>query len=81
MKIFQLSTLSEQQKCSSACNFSHEKGFYKLNVPRSQNPNRVLIAHLNINSLRNKFETVKETFTNEVDILLISETKLNSSLP
>ena len=47
------------------------------NVARSQNPNRILIAHLNINSLRNKFEILKETITNKV--LLISEPKFDSS--
>ena len=71
-------TLSEQQKCSSACDLSHEIGFDKLNVARSQNPNWILIAHLNINSLRNKFGILKGTITNKVDILLISETKLDS---
>ena len=74
-------TLSEQEKCSSACDVSHKIGFDKLNVARSQNPNRILIAHLNINSLRNKFEILKETVTNKVDILLISETKLDCSFP
>ena len=72
---------SEQKKFSSACDLSHEKGLDKLNVARSRNPNRILIAHLNINSLRNKFEILKETITNKVDILLISETKLDSSFP
>ena len=71
-------TLSEQKKFSSTCDFSHEKGLDKINVARSSN--RILIAHLNINSLRNKFEILKETITNKVDILLISETTLHSSL-
>ena len=70
-----------RKKISSAYDLSHEKGLDKLNVARSQNPNRILIAHLNINSLRNKFEILKETITNKVDILLISETKLDSSFP
>ena len=39
------------------------------------------MAHLNINSFRNKFEIVKETITNKVNILLISKTKLDSSFP
>ena len=39
------------------------------------------VAHLSINSLRNKFENLNETLTNKVDILLISETKLDSSFP
>ena len=71
----------EQKKILSACDLSHEKGLDKLNVARSRNPNRILIAHLNINSLRNKFEMLTETITNKVDILLISETKLDSSFP
>ena len=39
-------TLSEQRKISSACDLSHEKSLDKLNVARSQNPNRILIVHL-----------------------------------
>ena len=37
------------------------------------------MSHLNIISLRNKFDILKEIITNKVDILLISETKLDSS--
>ena len=73
--------LPQQQKCSSACDLSHEKGFDKLKVARSQNPNQILIAHLYNNSLKNKFKILKETIRNKVDILLISETKLHSSFP
>ena len=36
---------------------------------------------MNINYLRNKFEILTETITNKVDILLLSETKLDSSFP
>ena len=74
-------SLSEQKRFSSACDLFHEKGLDKLNVARSRNPNRILIAPLNINSLRNKFEILKEAVRNKVDILLISKTKLDSSLP
>ena len=75
-------TLLEQEKCSSACDLFHEKDdFHKLNVARSQNCYRIFIAHLNINSLRKKFEILQETITNKVDILLLSETKLDSSFP
>ena len=56
-------TLSEPQKCSCACDLSDQKGFDKLNVAKSQNPKPILIADLNINSLRNKFEILKETIT------------------
>ena len=53
----------------------------RYNVARSLNPNRILITHLNIISLRNKFETLKQTIKNKVDILLISEKKSGSSFP
>ena len=80
MKIL-IKPFQNSKKCSSACDLSYEKGFDKIKVARSQNPNRILIAHLNINSLRNKFEILKETIIGKVDILLICETKLDSFLP
>ena len=53
---------------------------------RSKNPNRLIIVQLNINSLRYKFDSLhsNEYYTVEilhsnVDILLISETKVDSS--
>ena len=48
---------------------------------RSNNPNRLIIAQLNINSLRNKFDSLVETLHSNVDIILISETKIDSSFP
>ena len=39
-----------------------------LNEIRKKNPNRTIIAHLNINSTRNKFEMPKEVVVNEIDI-------------
>ena len=43
--------------------------------------NKLIIAHLNINSLRNKFDSLSFMIENNVDILLISETKLDDSFP
>ena len=48
---------------------------------RSKNPNGLIIAQLNINSLRNKFDSLAEILHSNVDILLISETKIDSSFP
>ena len=48
--------------------------------PRLKNLNKVLIGHININSLRNKFELLSE-IRDKIDLLMISETKLNSSFP
>ena len=46
---------------------------------RHANVNRLICAQLNINSIRNKFESLKEIESTNVDILLICETKLDSS--
>ena len=46
---------------------------------RFKNVNRLICAQLNINSIRNKFESLKEIVRTNVDILLICETKLDSS--
>ena len=50
-----------------------------LNEIRKKNPNGIIIAHLNINSIRNKFEMLKEVIGNKTDILLTSETKLDDT--
>ena len=52
-----------------------------LNEILKKNPNRIIIAHLNINSIRNKFEILREVLGNKIDILLISETKLGDTFP
>ena len=48
-----------------------------LSQIHKNNRNRIIIAHLNINSIRNKSEMLKEVISNKIDILLISETKLD----
>ena len=48
---------------------------------RSKNPNRLIIAQLNISSLRYKFDSLVEILNTNVGILLISETKIDSSFP
>ena len=52
-----------------------------LNDLRCRNLNRILIGHLNINSLRNKFEILVSSIAVNLDILMISETKLDESFP
>ena len=46
---------------------------------RRCNQNKFVIAHVNINSLRNKFELLTEKTKGNVDILLISERKIDES--
>ena len=53
----------------------------ELEQIRQKNSNRLIVAQLNINSIRNKFDSLVEMVKENVDILLISETKIDSSFP
>ena len=46
-----------------------------------QSPDKLSLGHLNINSVRNKFEALTYIIDNNIDLLLISETKLDDSFP
>ena len=52
-----------------------------LKAIRKSNLNRIVVARLNINSLRNKFDYLIKQITGNIGILMISETKLDSSFP
>ena len=43
--------------------------------------NRIVLAHLNINSLQNKVNLLADQIKGNVDVLAISETKLDDSFP
>ena len=45
------------------------------------NMNKLIFGHLNINSLRNKFDLLSEEVKGSIDILMVSETKLDGSFP
>ena len=45
------------------------------------NPNKIVIGHLNINSLRNKFEALQDMVGESTDVLLVSESKLDHRFP
>ena len=47
---------------------------------RVRNVNKVIIGNLNINSLRNKFDQLREIVLKYVDVLFITETKLDDTL-
>ena len=48
---------------------------------RDENMNELNFAHLNINSIRNKFEELISQVKGTVDHLMISETKTDDSFP
>ena len=52
-----------------------------LKFIRKDNLNKLIIAHLNINSIRNKFDFLVDKIKGNVDIMVISETKLDNTLP
>ena len=48
---------------------------------RRSNLNRIILAHLNINSIPNKFSLLAEGVSGNVDIIMISETKIDETFP
>ena len=44
---------------------------------KSRSPDKLILGHLNINSIRNKFDGLKFVIDNKINIFLISETKLD----
>ena len=52
-----------------------------LKTTRDDNLNKLIFAHLNINSIRNKFEELISQVKGTVDFQMISETKIDDSFP
>ena len=52
-----------------------------LRILRVKNVNRLIIGNLNINSISNKFDQLKLFAQGKVDILIVTETKLDSTFP
>ena len=63
---------NSKKLCTEA---KHLKSLLKSNL------NRLIFAHFNISSIRNKFSFLAKYLTNNVDLLMISETKINNSFP
>ena len=55
--------------------------YCKDQLIRLSNVNRVIIGNLNINSLTSKFDQLKEIVLKYIDILVITETKLDDTFP
>ena len=50
-------------------------------IYKKKHSNKIIMAHININSLRNKFDMLTNSVTEYIDIPMISETKLDSTFP
>ena len=53
----------------------------ELSEYRAKNMNKIVLATLNINSIRNKFSSLAEIVSNNIDVLVIQETKLDATFP
>ena len=74
---------SEDTVCFSVTKASDNKEFSSeyLSFLREKHPNHVIIGHININSIRNKFDHLIAITIKNVDVLMISETILDESFP
>ena len=52
-----------------------------LRLNRSKYSKNIALSYLNINPIRNKFDSVRVAIVNYVDIFIEAETKINESFP
>ena len=69
----------ERVSSSISSNTNAELFWDKLKALRLSNVDRIIAAQINVNSIRNKFNALMTGIQNKVDILLISETKLDEA--
>ena len=48
---------------------------------RTSNPDKLVFSHLNINSIRNKFEMLSDQIKGNIEVLVVSEKKIYDSFP
>ena len=46
-----------------------------------KHPHQIIIGHLNTNSFRNKFDTMKPMVMHDIDIFVVTERKYDYSFP
>ena len=55
--------------------------YVALSNLRVKSIDKILFGHININSIRNKFEPFVDIVKDKLDIILISETKIDNTFP
>ena len=70
------SLINDTPAITDNCNVNSVLRHFRLNHPQ-----QIIIGHLNINSIRNKFNLMKTILTRDIDILMITKTKLDDSFP
>ena len=69
------------QASTKSINVTSPNLLFKNKKLRIRNPNEVIIGNLNINSLPNKFEQLKDIVVQHIDILVLTETKFDDTFP
>ena len=70
------SSINDTPAISDNCNVNSALRHLRLNHPQ-----QIIIGHLNINSIRNKLGLMKIMLTRDIGILMITEIKLDDSIP
>ena len=52
-----------------------------LDILKVKNPHKIIIGDLNVNSISHKFDQLKGLLLGKVDILVVTETKVDASFP
>ena len=52
-----------------------------LKKMKENSSNKLMVRHLNINSIKNKFQFIEDVITRNLDIILLSKTKVDDSFP
>ena len=60
---------------------NEESAYFLLQNLRIKNWNMIIVGYLNINSVKNKIHELADLVTGKVDILLISESKIDNTFP
>ena len=68
--------ISENDKTNFKCNFENI-----LKNRRKKNMHKIVVGQININSIRNKFDHLMAAVSGNIDILLNTETKIDSTFP
>ena len=81
---------------SDSCSLSHQSKFLNISSRLTNNitdakiglqemkrnsPDRLILGHVNINSIWNKFDALTYIIGNNTDVILISETKIDDTFP
>ena len=74
-----LTTLSNYNSLQKLSEIGALDAKSRLKEMKAQSSDKLILGHLNVNSIRNKFEASKFIIDHNLDIFLISETKLDDS--